>query len=140
MNQPPIDEIIALLREFPVSEIEIARDGFRIKAASGTSTLQRAENLPVHRDQSAPPDLIPVAPPQDEKPILISAGMVGHFHHPNPPLRYGVEIAEGEVVGTIESIKVMNEVESEVVGRLAETLIDDGAAVEYGQPLYRLVP
>ena len=135
---PLVDEIIALLREFPVSEISVERDGSRITVVSGPDTYQRpvaeiaAELAAV---QVAGSEVADIA---EEKSSFVTATMVGHFHLPEPALTSGTEIEAGQYVGNIESIKVMNDLLAQVGGLLAETLVDDGAPVEYGQPLYRL--
>ena len=64
--------------------------------------------------------------------------MVGIFHHAEPPLPYAAVVAPGQVVGSIESMKLMNEVLAEAGGRVTEVLVEDGAPVEYGQALFRL--
>jgi len=76
-----------------------------------------------------------IAPPETK---TLTATMVGIFHDTDPPLPYAAEVTVGQVVGSIESMKLMNEVLSEFGGRVVEVLTEDGAPVEYGQPLFRL--
>ena len=66
--------------------------------------------------------------------------MVGLFHHAPTPIRYGVLLTRGQVVGAIESMKLMNDVQADQVGRVVDVLVEDGAPVEYGQPLFRVMP
>ena len=66
--------------------------------------------------------------------------MVGMFHVVDGIARVGAEVSEGQVVGSIESMKLANDIVSEVAGRVREVLVEDGMPVEYGQPLYRLEP
>jgi acetyl-CoA carboxylase biotin carboxyl carrier protein len=136
MPQPSVEEIIGLLREFPVSEIKIESEGYRVSAVSGPHTYQP----PVAEVLDEPAPAVGTEPQvQEEKPALfVTATMVGHFHLPSPALKFGDEIKAGQYVGNIESIKVMNDVLAQVDGSLVETVIEDGAPVEYGQPLYRL--
>ena len=72
------------------------------------------------------------------EPIRLWSPMVGVFYHARPPLPYGAEIEPGQIVGSIESMKLMNDVRAEHAGRLTDILIEDGTPVEYGQTLFRL--
>ncbi len=111
-------------------------EGHSITAVSGPTTYAKPVEvvLPPALSTSA----VQESAPREEKSVFVTATMVGHFHLPSPPLKFGAEIAADQFVGAIESIKVMNDVLSQVEGLLVETLVDDGAPVEYGQPLYRL--
>nr|MDQ2688378.1 biotin/lipoyl-binding protein [Armatimonadota bacterium] len=88
------------------------------------------------------PSETPVAPPpvspEETEPILLTAPMVGLFHHLSQPVRYGGLITPGEVVGSIESMKLMTDVPAQQGGRVVEVLVEDGGPVEYGQALFRL--
>ena len=66
--------------------------------------------------------------------------MVGLFRHATPPVGYGALVTPGQVVGNIESMKVLNDVPAAEGGRVADVFVEEGAPVEYGQPLFRLVP
>ena len=75
---------------------------------------------------------------------LITAPLVGTFYGspaPDQPpfVKVGDTVAEGDVVCIIEAMKFMNEVNSEVSGKVAEILVKDGELVEYGQPLIRII-
>ena len=133
-----VEEIIALLREFPVSEINFEQDGYKVTAVSGPNTYQKPVEEYILEAAAAPGSAEQIQQPQEEKYSFVTATMVGHFHLPNPALKFGAAITLDQYVGNIESIKVMNDVLSQVSGSLVETLVDDGAPVEYGQPLYRL--
>ncbi|HEY3329809.1 MAG TPA: biotin/lipoyl-containing protein [Capsulimonadaceae bacterium] len=70
----------------------------------------------------------------------VASTMVGIFHTLNPEIEVGAELRAGQKVGSIESIKLMNDVVSTASGVVAEVLIEDGQPVEYGQVLYRVSP
>ena len=133
-----VEEIIALLREFPVSEIKFEQDGYKVSAVSGPNTYRKPVEERAPETVATPELAEQFQQPQEEKYSFVTATMVGHFHLPNPALKFGSEITPEQCVGNIESIKVMNDVLAQVGGSLVETLVDDGAPVEYGQPLYRL--
>ena len=75
---------------------------------------------------------------------IVKSPMVGTFYikpspTSNPYVEIGSEVKKGTVLCIIEAMKLMNEIESEFNGKIAEILVEDGAPVEYGQPLFRIV-
>ncbi len=137
MNLELVEQIVAILGEHPVSEITVEQEGRRV-------CVRRAQ---VAAPLSAgPPPTVADVPALGTEPdagaaeeaLTLTAPMVGLFHHADPPLPYGATVAGGQVVGAIESMKLMNDVVAEAGGQLIDILIEDGAPVEYGQPLFRL--
>ncbi len=138
MNLELTEKIVALLGEYPVSEITVETETSRVHvvkplgsvvpapaaAMNAAAPLEEAETL-------AAVEALP-------EPIRLSSPMVGVFYHTEPPLPFAAEIKLGQVVGSIESMKLMNDVRAEHAGRLTDILIEDGAPVEYGQTLFRL--
>ena len=79
--------------------------------------------------------------PADYKEVV--SPMVGTFYRaPSPDsapyVKEGQEVAEESVVCIIEAMKVMNEIKAEVKGVVTEVLVENGAAVQFGQPLFRV--
>ena len=75
---------------------------------------------------------------------IVKSPMVGTFYSKssptsNPYVEIGKKIKKGTVLCIVEAMKLMNEIESEFNGKIAEILVKDGEAVEYGQPLFRIV-
>ena len=66
--------------------------------------------------------------------------MVGVFHHSDPPITAGMQVEAGQVIAVIESMKLMNDIRSEESGTILSVHVDDGLAVEYGQPLFDIDP
>ena len=84
-------------------------------------------------------------PPADQKLVEVSSPMVGTFYRspaPNeaPFVDVGDRVRRGQTVCIIEAMKLMNEIETEVSGQVIEILVQNGEAVEYGQPLMRIKP
>ena len=83
---------------------------------------------------------------EEEKNIegnLVKSPMVGTFYlKPSPTsepyVSVGQKVSKGDVLCIVEAMKLMNEIESEFDGEIAEILVKDGEAVEYGKPLYRI--
>lgn len=75
---------------------------------------------------------------------IVKSPMVGTFYSKssptsNPYVEVGSEVKKGTILCIVEAMKLMNEIESEFAGKIAEVLVKDGEAVEYGQPLFRIV-
>ena len=75
---------------------------------------------------------------------IVKSPMVGTFYSKssptsNPYVEIGTEVKKGTVLCIVEAMKLMNEIESEFNGKIEEILVKDGEAVEYGQPLFRIV-
>ncbi len=84
------------------------------------------------------------APAAQKEGKLITSMLVGTFYaapaeDAEPFVKTGDRVKKGQTMGIIEAMKLMNEVESEYDGRIAEILVKNGEAVEYGQPLFRIV-
>ena len=83
---------------------------------------------------------------QESEPIgnIVKSPMVGTFYSKssptsNPYVEVGSEVKKRTVLCIIEAMKLMNEIESEFNGKIAEVFVEDGTPVEYGQPLFRIV-
>jgi acetyl-CoA carboxylase biotin carboxyl carrier protein len=108
----------------------------------------------VQRGSGAPAPL-PAPVVADERPLVadvvspalitMEAPMVGTFYRASSPttdpyVQEGDVVKEGQVLCIIEAMKLMNEIESKVAGRVARVLVENGHAVEYGQPLFLIDP
>jgi biotin carboxyl carrier protein len=144
MELAQIEELAVLLREHPISEIEVSRQGSRIHLKKGAAVAMTAAPTVVDASFStASADEMATAEPSTaavDNSVLLSSELVGIFHHAVPPVRVGATIQEGQTVGNVESMKLMNEVRSEVGGQVAEVLIEEGEPVDYGRLLFRIVP
>lgn len=81
----------------------------------------------------------------DSKLITVKSPMIGTFYRASGPdkpafAQVGDEIKPGKVVCIIEAMKLFNEIESEVAGRIVKVLVDDASPVEYDQPLFLVEP
>jgi acetyl-CoA carboxylase biotin carboxyl carrier protein len=77
--------------------------------------------------------------------VTLEAPMVGTFYRASSPtadpyVREGDVVKEGQILCIIEAMKLMNEIESRVAGRVARILVENGQPVEYGQALFRIEP
>ena len=128
----------ALLVELNLSEIEVATGDLRVR-------LQRGGPPGVPVAPAAPGPATPVVADAAASLIPIEAPMVGTFYRASSPtadayVREGDLVKQGQILCIIEAMKLMNEIESEISGRIHTILVENGQAVEYGQPLFLLDP
>lgn len=108
----------------------------------GFSTVQAAPQM-ITLQQAA--EESGEAASQEEKPgRLIKSPLVGTFYtapseEAAPFVEAGGSVKKGQTIGIVEAMKLMNDIESEFDGTVAEILVSNGEAVEYGQPLFRIV-
>ena len=105
---------------------------------------------PVAAPAPAPAPAAPAAQPaeaanDDDKYITIKSPMIGTFYRspsPDKPVfkEVGDDIKEGDVICIIEAMKLFNEIEAEVSGKIVKVLVDDATPVEYDQPLFLVDP
>ncbi|MEJ5253493.1 MAG: biotin/lipoyl-binding protein [Chthonomonadetes bacterium] len=125
-----IEHLLRLLQQSDASELEVETDGWRLRAKRQVVVTQ-----PPTSDTELPP---PEPAPSEPAPVWIRSPLVGFFQPRPQPLQVGDVVRQGEVVCLIQAMGLMNEVQCPVDGRIAEVLVEDGVAVEYGQPLYRV--
>jgi acetyl-CoA carboxylase biotin carboxyl carrier protein len=116
-------------------------------AAAPAPAAQAAPAAPSPEAPAAPaaPSAASPAAEDDSKYITIKSPMIGTFYRrPSPDkdlfVSVGDEISEGTVVCIIEAMKLFNEIESEVSGKIVKILVDDQSPVEYDQPLFLVDP
>ncbi|MFH1640405.1 MAG: acetyl-CoA carboxylase biotin carboxyl carrier protein [Candidatus Omnitrophota bacterium] len=149
MNIKEIKEMINLMNENGIVELEIEKDGMRIKLRKTGS----AQDIPggtilVEREkvgQITSKEILESAEKTSEKSIEIKAPMVGTFYRaPSPDsapfVETGQVIEPGQVICVIEAMKLMNEIKSEVKGKVLEILVDNSEPLEFGQPMFLVEP
>lgn len=92
---------------------------------------------------SAAPAAAAAAPAVDDKAHVVTSPFVGTFYRkPNPDsasyVQLGDKVDKGQVLCIVEAMKLMNEIEADVAGTITSILVEDGAVVEYGQPLFKI--
>ena len=139
MNLELVEQIVVLLSEYPVSEIAVKADGVSVHVSRPPGMTAPAPGVQGEMAATAVQSGTDGAAEEiAEQTRVVSAPMVGIFYHTEPPLPFGAELHTGDVIGTIESMKLMNDVNAEEGGRVTDVLVEDGAPVEYGQALFRL--
>jgi len=162
MNLTQIQELIKFVAKSGVSEVEIEQKDFKItiKTPAGKKEVQViAAQAPAYAPQApvAAPAPLPAAAPApaaappaaapaaDSKYVTIKAPMIGTFYRsagPGKPVfvNVGDEVKPGKTICIIEAMKLFNEIESDVAGKIVKVLVDDAKPVEYDQPLFLVDP
>jgi acetyl-CoA carboxylase biotin carboxyl carrier protein len=157
MELEELKALIGMLHDSDITELSVEKDGtkVRIKREKLLTTLEFGgttvmKSHPSTMPQSAPssPGAQPegVVPEEDtQRMVTVTAPLVGTFYRsPSPDAQPFVEpgdtVKKGQVICIVEAMKLMNEIESDIAGTVARILVENGQAVEYGEPLFLIEP
>ncbi|HMU47740.1 MAG TPA: acetyl-CoA carboxylase biotin carboxyl carrier protein [Chitinophagaceae bacterium] len=163
MDFKQIQELIKMVNKSNIGELTIEQKDFRVTIKQKEEKVTQVVSAPAHAAPvytAAPqPASVAQAPteatPASEKPkaaesassnlVTIKSPMIGTFYRkasPDKPnlVDVGSEVSTGSVVCIIEAMKLFNEIESEVSGKIVKVLVDDASPVEYDQPLFLVEP
>jgi acetyl-CoA carboxylase biotin carboxyl carrier protein len=157
MTIEEIKELISVVNASGIAELEVQRGGDRVRIRRIASVRQDVV-LPATTTAASqaavqpPPPLPPDSPGASAKPQTIEEGhdlvkspIVGTYYDAPAPgappfVRVGDQVEPGHVLCIIESMKLMNEIESEVAGTIVAKLVENGRPVEYGEALFAIRP
>ena len=141
-----IEDMLQLMENRSLVELELEHHGMRIRlkkasASSAPSAVEYVTGIP----QVSVASVSAKAREENDRRLIIKSPMVGTFFRspaPDAPafVEVGQDIDSGQVVCIIEAMKLMNEIKSEAAGRIAEILVENGEAIEFGQPLFAVEP
>ena len=151
MNIKKIEEIVRLMEKHNLTEIAIEEEGVKFHLKKGSSgVIERTmESVPQGVKQPITPSQAQPAEAQTKKEsqnlVEIKAPMVGTFYRsPSPEAKsfvdIGASVKEGEVLCIIEAMKLMNEIKSEIKGKIVDVLVENAEPVEFGQVLFLVEP
>lgn len=157
MDLKEIQSLIKFFANTGVAEVKLEMDDVKITiktTVEGTATettyiQQVPAQSPVQQmvaPQAAAPAPAPAAPAAEEsKYITVKSPMIGTFYRkpaPDKPMfvEVGSSIGKGDVLCVVEAMKLFNEIESEVSGKIVKVLVDDMSPVEFDQPLFLVDP
>ncbi len=157
MDIKQIQELVKLINKTSIGEITIEEDGKKITIKQKNDPVQNIISAPqtfttaapASAQQVAPQPSAPSVPAKPESNnnnyITIKSPMIGTFYRqagPGKPIFASVDdiVTPGKVVCIIEAMKLFNEIESEVKGKIVKVLVDDASPVEYDQPLFLVDP
>jgi acetyl-CoA carboxylase biotin carboxyl carrier protein len=161
MDLKEIQNLIKFVARSGAAEVNLETEDFKIIIKTESAMIQEhqptqvismpqqtmAPVMPVAAAAPVAPSAVDSAEASDEdsKYVTVKSPMIGTFYRrPSPDkelfVNVGDEISEGTVVCIIEAMKLFNEIESEVSGKIVKILVDDQSPVEYDQPLYLVDP
>lgn len=164
VNMNELRELVSLITDNGLSLLELEREGFRVKIGRGPFISEEAANALAaaandRQISAAPlsaaapvqsiPTIVPAHPgaqaeeaaSEDQDLYLIKSPIVGTFYRsPSPTadsfVRIGSQVEPATIVCIIEAMKLMNEIQAETTGEVVKIYVENGQAVEYGQPLF----
>ena len=163
MDFKQIQELIKMVNKSNIGELTIEQKDFRVTIKQKEDKVTQMVSAPLQtapvytttpqpantNQQPAISTTSPEKPKAPEAPasnmVTIKSPMIGTFYRKSAPdkpnlVEVGGEVAPGQVVCIIEAMKLFNEIESEIKGRIVKVLVDDASPVEYDQPLFLVEP
>lgn len=159
MDIKEIQDLIKLINKSNIGELNIERGDFKLNikqkedkvmAVSAMPQQVVMQAAPVHAQpapaaSAATAPAPAAAPAKEDNLVVVKSPMIGTFYRrpgPDKPIfvEVGDEVSVGKVLCIIEAMKLFNEIESEVSGRVVKILVDDASPVEYDQPLFLVDP
>ncbi len=157
MDIKEIQNLIKFVAKSGASEVKLEMDDIKITIRTGSENettivqqipMQSAMPQQQMPQQSVVPaaEVVPATPAtEDSKYITIKSPIIGTFYRkpsPDKPVfvEVGTDIKEGDVLCVIEAMKLFNEIESEISGKIVKVLVDDSTPVEFDQPLFLVDP
>lgn len=157
MSNDEIKELIQLVIDSGIAELELQRGDNRVRIrrsmgmmqeisipAMGHSPNSNSESM-VQAPPSAAPGSTTASQPPAANEVIVKSPIVGTYYEApkpgDPPfVKVGDSVESGQVLCIIESMKLMNEIESESAGTIVAKLMENGRAVEYGEALFAIRP
>jgi acetyl-CoA carboxylase biotin carboxyl carrier protein len=138
-----LKELIEFLKQYQVAEFDLDRGDTKIRLKFG-SVVPLAEaaravmSTPVAASVAAPPSAVAT---EEAGLHIVKSPLVGTFYGSSAPgsaafVAPGDHVEKGQVIGIVEAMKLMNEIESDATGEIVKCLATNGQAIEYGQPLF----
>ncbi len=149
MELKEIKKIVEMMTENDLAEFLLEEEAFTLQLKRGTAGVTQLVSAPQMMAAPAAPAsaVAPAAPVVDANAglIEIKSPMVGTFYRsPSPDsdsfVQIGQDITADSVVCIIEAMKVMNEIQAEVKGKIKKILVDNATPVQFGQPLFLVEP
>lgn len=143
MDIKDIKEIVEFMKESELAELEIEKDGYKVRLHRNVGTPMMATPVGAPLTQTTSMSTAPSQKVEDPSLSVYKSPMVGTFYRaPSPEspsfVEKGTRVSDETVVGIIEAMKVMNEIQAEMSGEIVEILVQNGQTVEFGQPLFKI--
>ncbi len=163
MNKKEIEELIKFVSKSGVSEVSLEQKDFKITIINAPRPVETVAvahpvihpaaltpSIPIpppvtSAPSAAPPSAAATAAKDESRYHVVKSPMIGTFYRtpgPDKPnfVNAGDEVKQGQVICIIEAMKLFNEIESDISGRIVKVLVDNSSPVEYDQPLFLVDP
>ena len=152
MKIKEIQEIINFIKKSDLDDVSIETENIKIRVKKNNGNLTTIEQPKIVKTEIQPQaSLAENKVPEEKKEktsnnnIIIKSPMIGTFYRsPNPEsdpfVNEGDSIKVGQTICIVEAMKLFNDIESEVSGKIVKILVDDNSPVEYDQPLFEVDP
>lgn len=151
MNLKELKEIFRLVEKTDFSEVEVVHGDFRVRIGRGTVDNQRSMVYstqvaqPRNIEDKLPEVVKPLEPIKEEKGFFVTSPFVGTFYRSPAPdtesyAQVGQVVKKGQILCIVEAMKLMNEIESDIDGKVVEIYPENAQAVEFGEKLFRIEP
>ncbi len=152
MNIKEIQDLIKFVAKAGVNEVEIEQKDFKIVIKTVAEVANQVVvqatapmAVPAAPVAAVPVVTVPAEPVENSNYITIKSPMIGTFYRASGPdkdafAQVGQTINKGDTICIIEAMKLFNEIEAEVSGKIVKVLVDDATPVEYDQPLFLVDP
>jgi acetyl-CoA carboxylase biotin carboxyl carrier protein len=141
-----VRQLIELMKEHDLNELDLRQADNRVRIRRGGEVVAYSTPAPATAAPAAAP-VAPAAPAPaaDDRMVVIKSPMVGTFYKASSPdspafVKVGDRIGPEKTVCIIEAMKVFNEIPAGVSGQVVAILVENGAPVEFGQPLIKVEP
>lgn len=141
-----IKDMINLMNDNNLTELEIEKEGVRIKLRKGSGAVERTvEFVPTPQLSGQSEKSVAGAEKTEKNTVDVKSPMVGTFYRAASPespsyVNMGDIILPGQVICIIEAMKLMNEIKSDVKGKIVDIQVDNAEPVEFGQVLFVIEP
>lgn len=144
--------LIDLIKDTEVSELEVEKGGIRIRlkkssttAGSGLKRMQETVSATISAPSAGQNHVFQTSEAAEDKYHNVCSPIVGTFYRAATPekepyVNVGDVVKKGQILCIVEAMKLMNEIESEVNGKIAEILVQDSQPIEYGEILFKIEP
>jgi acetyl-CoA carboxylase biotin carboxyl carrier protein len=143
MELEDLKELIELLKDTDITELQVEKEGTKVKIKR--EKIITSIEMPVHKPAAFQDKISAETEEETRRLVTITSPIVGTFYRAPTPetspfVELGSSVTKGQVLCTVEAMKLMNEIESDANGIIVKILVENGQPVEYGEPLFLIEP
>ena len=151
MKVKEIQDIINFIKKTDLDDVSIETENYKIRVKKNNATvseIKKNKNISTQISEPVQTEVKKIVKNEDKEPsknVIVKSPMIGTFYRsPNPEsdpfISEGDSIKIGQKVCIIEAMKLFNDIESEISGKIVKILVDDNSPVEFDQPLFEVDP